>query len=70
MARNLAAKRFDVFERQRSLFERSYAAGETPLADLIRARTLAFQAEAARDQADVGARQARGRLNQALGLMP
>ncbi len=68
--RNLAAKRADVFNRQRSLFERSYTAGETSLADLIRARTLAFQADAARDRADVGARQARGRLNQALGLMP
>ncbi len=68
--RDLAAKRADVFNRQRSLFERSYAAGETSLADLIRARTLAFQADAARDRADVGARQARGRLNQALGLMP
>jgi cobalt-zinc-cadmium efflux system outer membrane protein len=68
--RDLAAKRADVFSRQRSLFERSYTAGETSLADLIRARTLAFQADAARDRADVGARQARGRLNQALGLMP
>lgn len=68
--RDLAAKRANVFDRQRSLFERSYAAGETALADLIRARTLAFQADAVRDQADVGARQARGRLNQALGLMP
>ncbi len=69
-ARDLAAKRAVVFERQRSLFERSFAEGNTPLADLIRARTLAFQADAARERADVGARQARGRLNQALGLMP
>ncbi len=68
--RDLAVKRATVFERQRSLFERSFAEGNTPLADLIRARTLAFQAEAARERADVGARQARGRLNQALGLMP
>jgi len=68
--RDLAAKRATVFERQRSLFERSFAEGNTPLADLIRARTLAFQADAARERADVGARQARGRLNQALGLMP
>ena len=69
-ARDLAAKRATVFERQRSLFERSFAEGNTPLADLIRARTLAFQADATRERADVGARQARGRLNQALGLMP
>lgn len=69
-ARVLAARRADVFGRQRGLFERSYASGEAPLADLIRARTLAFQADAARDRADVGARQARGRLSQALGLMP
>jgi len=68
--RGLAVKRATVFERQRSLFERSYAEGNTPLADLIRARTLAFQADAARKRADIGARQARGRLNQALGLMP
>lgn len=68
--RDLAVKRAAVFERQRSLFERSYAEGNTPLADLIRARTLAFQADAARERADIGARQARGRLNQALGLMP
>ena len=68
--RDLAAKRAAVFERQRSLFERSYAEGNTPLADRIRARTLAFQADAARERADIGARQARGRLNQALGLMP
>ncbi len=68
--RDLALKRAAVFERQRSLFERSFAEGNTPLADLIRARTLAFQADAARERADVGARQARGRLNQALGLMP
>jgi cobalt-zinc-cadmium efflux system outer membrane protein len=68
--RDLAAKRAEVFDRQRGLFERSYASGETSLADLIRARTLAYQADAARDRADVGARQARGRLNQALGLMP
>jgi len=69
-ARDLAIKRAAVFERQRSLFERSFAEGNTALADLIRARTLAFQADAARERADVGARQARGRLNQALGLMP
>ena len=69
-ARDLAGKRAGVFERQRTLFERSFAEGNTALADLIRARTLAFQADAARDRADVGARQARGRLNQALGLMP
>lgn len=68
--RDLAAKRADVFNRQRSLFEHSYAGGETSLADLIRARTFAYQADASRDRADVGARQARGRLNQALGLMP
>ena len=69
-ARDLATKRAAVFERQRALFERSFAEGNTALADLIRARTLAFQADAARERADVGARQARGRLNQALGLMP
>ena len=69
-ARDLAGKRAAVFARQRVLFERAFAEGNTPLADLIRARTLAFQAEAARERADVGARQARGRLNQALGLMP
>ncbi len=69
-ARDLAAKRAKVFARQRSLFERSFAERNTPLADLIRARTLAFQADAARERADVGVRQARGRLNQALGLMP
>ncbi len=68
--RDLAAKRADVFNRQRRLFERSYTAGESSLADLIRARTLAFQADAARDRADVVARQARGRVNQALGLLP
>jgi len=67
---DLAGKRADVFGRQRSLFERSFTAGETSLADLIRARTLAFQADAARGKADVGVRQARGRLNQALGFMP
>jgi cobalt-zinc-cadmium efflux system outer membrane protein len=69
-ARDLAARRAAVFERQRSLFERSFTEGNTALADLIRARTLAFQADAVRERADVGARQARGRLNQALGLMP
>lgn len=69
-ARDLAAKRMAVFERQRALFERSFAEGNTALADLIRARTLAFQADAARERADVGARQARGRLNQALGMIP
>ena len=69
-ARDLAVKRAAVFERQRVLFERSFAEGNTALADLIRARTLAFQADAARERADVGGRQARGRLNQALGLMP
>lgn len=68
--RELGIKRAAVFERQRALFERSYAGGETSLADLIRARTLAFQAEDARDRADIGARQARSRLNQALGMMP
>jgi outer membrane protein TolC len=68
--RDLAVKRAAVFERQRSLFERSYAEGNAPLADLIRARTLAFQADAARERAGIGARQALGRLRQALGLMP
>ncbi len=38
--RELAVKRSAVFDRQRALFERSYAGGETSLADLIRARTL------------------------------
>ena len=68
--RDLAVKRAAVFDRQRALFEKSYAGGETSLADLIRARTLAFQAQAARDRADVGARQARSRANQAAGQMP
>jgi len=69
-SQDLSRRRATVFERQRSLFERSFAEGNTALADLIRARTLAFQADAARERADIGARQARGRLNQALGLMP
>ena len=57
--------------RERSrLIDLSFKAGESPLPELLRALTLASQAEAAGMRAEIELGLARARLNQSLGVLP
>jgi len=68
--RDLARERARALGQQTMLVARAFQAGQAPLADIIRARAQAFEAEAASARADIGIARARGRLNQALGVIP
>ena len=68
--RDLARDRAAVLARQRELAEVSYRRGQTGLPDLIRVRALASEAEAGAERAKIGIAQARGKLNQSLGITP
>jgi outer membrane protein TolC len=68
--RDLAVERVKVLARQSSLIARSFQAGQTPLFELIRARTLAYEAEAGGAVAEIGVIKARSRLRQAFGVVP
>ena len=68
--RGLARDRAAVLVRQRDLTERSFRQGQAALPDLIRVRALAVEAGGASSRAAIAVLLARGRLNQALGVMP
>lgn len=68
--RTLASERARTLTQQVSLVSRGQRGGEVSFSDFIRARTLAYEAEAAKARADVNVSKARGRLNQSLGMMP
>ena len=68
--RDLASERAKTLTRQVALVSRGQAGGEVTLSDFIRARTLAYEAEAAKARAMINVSKARGRLNQSLGIMP
>lgn len=61
---------FRVLDRRRAQIERAYNAGEIPLAELVRARVSAFDADLFRARALAAQYRAAARLNQALGAMP
>ena len=65
-----ARQRAALLRQQRGLSEAAFRAGQVGLADVIRARVLVTQAEVAQGRADVAVRQARSRVNQALGILP
>ncbi|HLS55911.1 MAG TPA: TolC family protein [Zeimonas sp.] len=66
----MARERRAVTEDNLRLAEKSFALGETALFALLRARVLAFEAEAFLDRQQIERAAARSRLNQALGAMP
>jgi outer membrane protein TolC len=66
----MARERRAVTEDNHRLAEKSFALGETALFALLRARGLAFEAEAFLDRQRIARAAARSRLNQALGAMP
>lgn len=68
--RRLADAAFRALDTRRGQIERAYAAGEIPLAELVRARVSAFDADLFRARALAAQYRAAARLNQALGAMP
>jgi len=68
--RNLARERARALTQQSGLVGRGYWAGEVSLLDYLRARALAYDADAANVRADIGVAKAVGRLNQAFGIVP
>jgi len=68
--RRLADAAFRALDTRRGQIERAYAAGEIPLAELVRARVAAFDADAQRARALAAQYRSAARLNQALGVMP
>ena len=68
--RDLAVERSKVLARQNGLIARSFQGGQTSLFDTIRARTVSYEAGTASARAEIGVLKARGRLNQAFGVMP
>lgn len=65
-----ARQRAALLRQQRSLSEAAFRGGQVGLGDVIRVRALATEAEVAQGRAEVAVRQARSRVNQALGLLP
>ena len=68
--RDLSRERAVTLARQSALVGRGYQGGQLSLLDNLRARSLAFDAEAAKARADIGVQRAIGRLNQAFGIVP
>lgn len=66
----LAEERYPALAERLDLVERSVRGGEGALVEVIRARANLFEAEVARLQSQIAVKQARSRLNQALGLDP
>jgi len=65
-----ARQRAAVLRQQRSLSETAFRGGQVGLGDVIRVRVLATEAEVAQGRAEIAVRQARSRVNQALGFLP
>lgn len=68
-ALGMARQRAAVFRQQRSLSEAAFRGGQVSLNDVIRVRALATEAEVAQGRAEIAVRQARSRVNQALGIL-
>ena len=68
--RDLASERARTLTQQVGLMGRGQRAGEVSFADFIRARTLGYEATAAKARADINVSKARGRLNQSWGIIP
>ncbi len=69
-ALGIARMRASVLRQQRGLAEAAFRGGQFGIADVIRVRVLATEAEIAQGRADIAVRQARSRVHQALGLLP
>ena len=65
-----ARQRAALLRRQRGLSEAAFRGGQVGLGDVVRVRALATEAEVAQGRAEVAVRQARSRVNQALGVLP
>jgi len=68
--RSLARERSKTLAQQSGLVWRGYQGGEVSLLEAVRARALAYDAEATRVRADIGVGKAVSRLNQAFGIVP
>ncbi len=68
--RGLARERSKTLAQQSGLIWHGYQGGEVSLLEAIRARSLAYDAEAAKVRADIGVAKAISRLNQAFGIVP
>lgn len=68
--RDLASERAKTLTKQVALVNRGQKGGEVSFFDVIRARTLGYEAEATRARAEVNVSKARGRLNQSFGMIP
>jgi cobalt-zinc-cadmium efflux system outer membrane protein len=68
--RDLASERAKTLTQQVALVSRGQTGGEVTFSDFIRARTLFYEAEAAKARAVINVSKARGRLNQSLGMIP
>ena len=66
----LAEARLRALRQAQDKLQRSYDAGEIGLADLLRNRTSLYDAEAAAAASRLNLLRARGRFNQAAGLVP
>jgi len=69
-ALGIARSRAGVLRQQRGLSEAAFRGGQFGIADVIRVRVLATEAEIAQGRAEIAVRQARSRVHQALGLLP
>lgn len=68
--RDLARERSRTLAQQSGLVWRGYQGGETSLLEAVRAKSLAYEAEATRVRADIGVAKAISRLNQTFGIVP
>lgn len=68
--RDLAGERTRALKQQSALIGRGYQGGQISLFDYVRTRSLAYEAEFAGSRAEIGVPKARGRLNQAFGVIP
>ncbi len=68
--RDLASERAKTLTQQVALVSQGQRGGEVSFSDFIRARTLAYEAQAAKARADINVSKARGRVIQSLGMIP
>lgn len=66
----ITRSRAAVLRQQRGLSEAAFRGGQIALGDVIRVRALATEAEVSQGRAEIAVRQARSRVNQALGFLP
>lgn len=65
-----ARQRAAVYRQQRGLSEAAFRGGQASLADVIRVRALATEADVAQGRAEIALRLSRSRVNQSLGILP